>query len=604
MYGFHGRLLRINLTTQTSHWVALDPAVLRTYLGGVGLGTKLLYDYTASAVDPFAPDNPLIFTSAPLVDTGLTTTAKFAVTTTSPLTGIIADSLSSSFFALELKRCRLDAIVVSGKATSPIYLVISENTVMFCDATRLRGRSAGETEGAIRAELQDDNVRIAAIGLAGERRVRFATISNEKRHAGRGGAGAVMGAKNLKAIALRGSYRTCVADPAGVAATADALRAKSLSSVTAKYREIGTVANLAVFDRLGVLPTRNFQQSTFEHAENLSGEHMLAETTSRVQGCAACTIRCERLFPSQDGKPQRLEYETLFALGPLCGIADPQVVLRAAQLCDEYGLDTISTGGTIAWAMECAEKNLLPDAQRVGLRFGNTEAFLATITAIGERSGLGALLAEGSRAAAATVGGEAEQLAMHVKGMELPGYEPRSLKTMALGLAVSLRGACHNRSGAYEADFSGQVDRFRADPGRGELVAASEDFAAVLDSLVVCKFLRKCFTDFYAESAEVLSKVTGWSVSAAELRRVGERINTLKKLFNLRQGWQPHHDWLPPRLLSEPLPTGVGQGTKLTATELHAMIAGYYKARGWDEHGYVPREKQQALRIDDETRIT
>ena len=602
MYGFHGRLLHIDLATQTSQWLALDPAVLRAYLGGVGLGTKLLYDYTPPAVDPFAPDNPLIFTSAPLVDTGLTTTAKFAVVTTSPLTGIIADSLSSSYFALELKRCRLDAIVVSGRATTPVYLFITENAVTFCDATLLCGKSAQETESVIRAELQDDSVRIAAIGLAGERRVRFATISNEKRHAGRGGAGAVMGAKNLKAIALRGSCRTRVAEPECVVAIADALRAKSLSSVTAKYREIGTVANLAVFNRLGVLPTRNFQQSTFEHAENLSGEQLLEETGNRPHGCAACTIRCERLFNTQDGKAQRLEYETLFALGPLCGIEDPQVVLRAAQLCDEYGLDTISTGGTIAWAMECAEKNLLPEAQRLDLHFGNAEAFLAIIADIGQRIGLGALLAEGSRAAAATIGGEAEQLAMHVKGMELPGYEPRSLKTMALGLAVSLRGACHNRSGAYEADFSGQVDRFRADPRRGELVAASEDFSAVLDSLIVCKFLRKCFTDFYAEGAEVLSKVTGWSFTAAELRQVGERINTLKKLFNLRQGWQPHDDWLPSRLLSEPLPTGVGQGIGLTETELRAMIAGYYKARGWDEQWTEFHERNRKRSTYDDAR--
>jgi aldehyde:ferredoxin oxidoreductase len=186
---------------------------------------------------------------------------------------------------------------------------------------------------------------------------------------------------------------------------------------------------------------------------------------------------------------------------------------------------------------------------------------------------------------------------MHVKGMELPGYEPRSLKTMALGLAVSLRGACHNRSGAYEADFSGQVDRFRADPQRGALVAASEDFSAVLDSLIVCKFLRKCFTDFYAESAEILSKVTGWSFSRSDLQQIGERVNVLKKLFNLRQGWKPEDDWLPPRLLSEPLPTGVGQVVGLTKTELRAMIAGYYKTRGWDEHGQVPLEKQKALRI-------
>lgn len=597
MHGFHGRLLYIDLTTRASQWRALDPTILQSYLGGVGLGAKLLYDYTPSAVDPFAPENPLIFASAPLVDTGLTTTAKFAVVTTSPLTGIIADSLSSSFFALELKRCRLDAIVISGKAASPVYLVITENTVEFHDAALLRGKSAQATEAAIRTALREQEVRIAAIGLAGERQVRFATISNEKRHAGRGGAGAVMGAKNLKAIALRGSCRVCVADPAGVASIAETLRTKSLSSLTAKYREIGTIANLAVFNRLGVLPTRNFQQSTFEHAANLSDERLLGESDSRVQGCAACTIRCERLFHALDGKPQRLEYETLFALGPLCGIEDPQVVLRAAQLCDEYGLDTISTGGTIAWAMECAEKNLLPDAQRLGLRFGNAEAFLVVIETIGQRVGLGALLAEGSRAAAAIIGGEAEQLAMHVKGMELPGYEPRSLKTMALGLAVSLRGACHNRSGAYEADFSGQVDRFQSDPQRGGLVVASEDFSAVLDSLIVCKFLRKCFTDFYAESAEILSKVTGWSFSASDLQQVGERVNVLKKLFNIRQGWRTEDDWLPDRLLGAPLPTGVGQGIELTKTELRAMINGYYKARGWDEHGRVPLEKQKALNL-------
>ncbi|MBM4255953.1 MAG: aldehyde ferredoxin oxidoreductase family protein [Deltaproteobacteria bacterium] len=604
MYGFHGRLLYIDLTTQTSHWVALDPEVLRAYLGGTGLGTKLLYDYAPPAVDAFAPENPLIFTTAPLVDTGLTTTAKFAVVTTSPLTGLITDSLSSSFSALELKRCQLDAIVIVGRATSPVYLTITDSGVGFHHATHLCGKSAQETETAIRNEQKEQSIRIAAIGLAGERLVRFATISTEGRHAGRGGTGAVMGAKNLKAVALRGTSRARVADPEAVAAIADTLRTKSLSSVTAKYREIGTVANLSVFNRLGVLPTRNFQQSTFEHAEQLSGEHLMEEAASRVQGCAACTIRCERLFNALNGKPQRLEYETLFALGPLCGIEDSQVVLRAAQLCDEYGLDTISTGGTIAWAMECAEKNLLPDAQRLGLHFGNADAFLATITAIGERTGLGALLAEGSRAAAVTIGGEAEHLAMHVKGMELPGYEPRSLKTMALGLAVSLRGACHNRSGAYEADFSGQVDRFTIDPQRGALVAASEDFSAIIDSLIVCKFLRKCFTDFYIEAAEILSKVTGYPFTGSELQHTGERINVLKKLFNLRQGWQTHDDWLPVRLLSEPLPTGVGRGIGLTESELRAMIGGYYKARGWGANGNVPLEKQRELGIDDGTRNT
>jgi len=231
------------------------------------------------------------------------------------------------------------------------------------------------------------------------------------------------------------------------------------------------------------------------------------------------------------------------------------------------------------------------------LRFGQPESFLAAISTIAERHGVGALLAEGSRRAAIESGPETQRWAMHVKGLELPGYEPRSLKTMALGLAVSPRGACHNRSGAYEADFSGDVDRLQADPGRGAIVAASEDYAAVLDSLIVCKFLRKCFSDFYGEGAALLSKVTGWDCSGAELKRIGERIHNLKKLFNLREGWRAADDWLPERLLSETLPTGVAQGVGLSANELRQMIGGYYRARGWDDNGFIPDEKLNELRI-------
>jgi aldehyde:ferredoxin oxidoreductase len=619
MYGFHGRLLHVDLSSGTCSWHEVAESRLRAFLGGIGLGTSLLYEFAPPAVEPFTPANPLIFTSAPLVGTGVTTTAKFAVVTTSPLTGFIADSLSSSFFALELKRTGLDAVVITGQAPSPVSLLIRTElgaqasslpkkdgeqdaypTVEIRDATHLWGKSARVTETALREELHDAEVRVAAIGQAGEHRVRFATISNEGRHAGRGGVGAVMGAKNLKAIAVRGQCRVQVAAPQEVEIIADILRQKSLGTMTAKYREIGTVANLTVFNRLGTLPTRNFQQSTFDRAEGLSDETLLTQHFSRVHGCASCTIRCERLFQALDGQEQRLEYETLFALGPLCGIDDPAVVLHAAQLCDLYGLDTISTGGTIAWAMECAEKGVWPEARTHGLRFGSAEALLATIPAIATRTGLGVLLAEGSRRAAAQVGKEAERWAMHVKGMELPGYEPRSLKTLALGLAVSPRGACHNRSGAYEVDFSGQVDRLQADPRRGALVAASEDFAAVLDSLIVCKFLRKCFDDFYTEAADLLSKITGWSYSSAALRQTGERINTLKKLFNIRAGWQPSDDWLPPRLLNEALPTGVATGVSLTATELRAMIQGYYKARGWDEQGFVPEGKLKELGVKTE----
>jgi aldehyde:ferredoxin oxidoreductase len=258
-------------------------------------------------------------------------------------------------------------------------------------------------------------------------------------------------------------------------------------------------------------------------------------------------------------------------------------------------MDTISAGGTLAWAMECGEKGLLAEAQKASLRFGKAEGILSAIEAIAERQGVGDLLAEGSRRAAMEIGGESLRWAMHVKGLELPGYEPRSLKTMALGLAVSPRGACHNRSGAYEADFSGEVDRLRADPKRAGLVAASEDFAAALDSLIVCKFLRKCFTDFYREGADLVSKVTGWDYLGAELRHTGERIHNLKKLFNQREGWRCDDDWLPERVLSETLPTGIAQGVGLSADELREMIQQYYRERGWDEKGNIPAEKLRKL---------
>jgi aldehyde:ferredoxin oxidoreductase len=603
MYGFHGRLLQIDLTSGQSSSCELEESRVRAFLGGLGLGTSLLYDYAPSGAEPFAPANPLIFTSAPLVGTGLTTTAKFGVVTKSPLTGFIGDSLSSSHFALELKRTGSDAIVITGRASSLVYVFISNQTVEIRDAEHLRGKSPSETEAAIKAELDSPAIRVAAIGAAGENRVRFATISNEGRHAGRGGVGAVMGSKNLKAVALCGDRDASVFDPDGINAIANSLRQRSLSSLTDKYRNIGTVANLAVFNRLGVLPAHNFQQSTFADSDALSGETLSETSFARRHGCASCSIRCERLFKSLNGEEQRLEYETLFALGPLCGIKDPDTVLEAAHLCDLYGVDTISTGGTLAWAMECGEKGLLPEAEKFGLCFGRAEGVLAAIPAIATRTGLGALLAEGSRRAALELGGDSLNWAMHVKGLELPGYEPRGLKTMALGLAVSPRGACHNRSGAYEADFSGAVDRLRADSGRGALVAASEDFASVLDSLIICKFLRKCFTDFYGEAAELLNKVTGWDFSADELCRVGERIQIAKRLFNQREGWQPADDWLPPRLLTEALPTGVAHGVALTAGELKEMIGGYYQARGLNGNGFVPREKLEKLGLKTKQRI-
>ncbi len=601
MYGYLGKVLVVNLTDRSHRWEPVPETALRQFIGGVGLGSYLLYRNCPPGADPLGPDNPLIFVGSPLVGSRLTTSSKFAVLTKSPLTGFIGDSLSSSFLATELKKCCGDALIIVGRAATPTLLFIDHGQPQFLDATDLLGLTTGDTEERVKVRLGDPRVRVASIGPAGERLVRYASIANDGgRQAGRCGPGAVMGAKNLKALALRGSQEVTIADPQATRRYGRDLSRRSLGIATEKYRDLGTMANVSAFNRLGTLPTRNFQQSTFEGAEEVSGERLHQEHLVKNVHCANCTIGCEKILVTRDRGEQskgRMEYESLFALGPLCGVSDPNTVIRAAALCDQLGMDTISAGATIAWAMECFEKGVLSpqDAGGLDLRFGDAETLLALLNDIGQRRGLGDLLAEGTRRAAAQVGQGSEAWAMHVKGLEMPGYEPRSLKTMALGLATTPRGACHNRSSAYEADFSNRVDRLTVDDQRGLLAAASEDFEAVLDSLIWCKFLRRAFDDFYAESAQVYTMITGWDLTADDLKQAGERINNLKKLFNLREGWTRTDDTLPPRVLEEKLPTGVVAGVGLTRDELDYMIAGYYRARGWTNDGLIPRAKLSQL---------
>lgn len=583
MFGYHGRYLRVDLTDGSASWVPLPEDVLRRYLGGVGLGVYLLHREAPAGVDPYAPAAPLIFSLSPLVGTPLTTSAKFAVVAKSPLTDRLNDALSSSHFAIAAKRAGFDALVIVGACATPTTLVIDDDNVRLQPADDLWGQTAQEANRRLTGQL-GPQFHCAIIGPAGEKLVRYATISHENRHAGRGGLGAVLGAKKLKAVAVAGTRRVEVADAAAVVEAARDLSKRSFGPATAKYRELGTVANLLTFNRFAALPTRNFQQGTFEQAEALSGEALNDARRVARNSCAACTIGCEHIYSAADG-PVRLEYESLFALGPLCGIGDQETVLQAARRCDQLGLDTISTGASIAFAMECAERGLL---NAPGLRFGNGARLLELVEAIGRREGLGDLLAEGTRRAARVIGGDAADFAPHVKGLELPGYEPRALQTMALGFAVGSRGADHNRSGAYEVDFSAKADRLQGSPEAARLAVETEDRAALLDSLILCKFLRGVFTDLFAESADLLARVTGWDVTADELRQVARRVVTAKKRYNLREGWTFAEDTLPKRFLSEGLPTN-GAGLALLPRErLEGMIQAYYAARGWDERGRVP----------------
>jgi aldehyde:ferredoxin oxidoreductase len=605
--GYFGRALVVDVTDGTAATLPLPDKVLRGYLGGAGLGTWLLHRLGPPGADPLAPEAPLAFVFSPLVGTPLTTSAKFAVVAKSPLTGLLTDALASSQFAIAGKLTGHDAIVVTGRAATPSVLLIDGDGARLEDAAGLAGLTAAEAEQGLRDQL-GRGWRVAAIGPAGERGVRYATISHDGRHAGRGGLGAVMGAKNLKAIAVRAATKVASADPAAVLAAARDLRERSFGPATAKYRELGTLANLLAFNAISALPTRNFQTASFEGARRLGADHGspaggdpasvvpgdghtdaaapadLAEMRRVARsGCASCTIGCEHIYRVGGGRKARVEYENVFALGPMCGVADPEAVLAASGRCDDLGLDTISAGGTIAWAMECAERGLI-DAP--WLRFGDAQALLRALDEIGEMSSpLGEMLAQGSRAASRTVGAGSDAFAPHVKGLEMPGYEPRTLHAMALGLAVNARGADHNRSGAYEADLSGDLDR--TDGGAAHVTAAieTEDRAAVMDSMILCKFLRGVFTDPFAEWAVLLSAVTGWDVTGDEMRATARRIVLAKRLYNLREGWRPEDDWLPARLLEEPLTLASGREARLTPARLRAMIDGYYKERGLDAVG-------------------
>ena len=572
--GYHGCYLRIDVTTGVSEYVLLPETVLRQFLGGSGLGVKLLLDEGAAVMDPLAPEAPIVFAFSPLVGSPLTTSAKFAVVSKSPLTGRINDSLASSGFAIAGKRCGCDAIVIVGRAAELSVVVIDETGVRMEPATEYGGATCRETESGLRARL-GANYRVASIGPAGEQLVRYATISHDGRHAGRGGSGAVLGSKNVKAIAVRGQHRAEWANPEELTTISKSLSKRSFGPATAKYRELGTATNLLTFNRFGALPTRNFQSGSFDEAASLSPEQLSTTRSKTRESCVSCTIGCEHIYSLGNGKV-RVEYESLFALGSLCGVSDSEAVLRASQRCDELGLDTISTGGTIAFAMECVERGWLHEPWLI---FGSANALLRAIDLIGSRQGIGNLLADGSRRAAESIGHHSIDFAPQVKGLEIPGYEPRALQTMALGFAVGARGADHNRSGAYEVDFSDKVDRRHVTLDAVRHAIDTEDKAALMDSMIICKFLRGVFEDFHAEAAEMLRSVTGWDVDADELRETAKRIVSAKRQFNLLAGWTPAEDTLPERFLSTPLPND--SEASLSRELLNSLVNEYHRQRGW-----------------------
>jgi aldehyde:ferredoxin oxidoreductase len=590
-------VLEVDLTTRVVRRYALEDDVFAQTLGGVGLAVWLLERHLEQygPLAPLSPQSPLVFAAGPFAATPVPAANKHALATISPLTGLLNEGLSSSHWSVALRRCGLAALIVTGIAREWSTLVVDDGEVRIEPAGELIGASPRETTKRLRERLGDRTLRICAIGIAGERGVRFASVENDGRQAGRGGSGAVMGSKRLKAIALRGRGEVAVADPGRVAALSAVLRERAMGPATAKYRVLGTGANLRVLQRMGQLPTRNFTGAVFEGAERVTPEAARESRATFVElraGCAGCPVQCEHMYVRR-GRDRRAaaasEYESVWAFGPNCGVDDLDAVLDAIALCDDYGLDTITTGATIAFAMEAAERGLLGD-EGLGtpLRFGNADVLRPAIEAIVAGEGLGALLREGVRAAAARLGPEAESFAMHAKGLELPGYEPRTLPTYALSLAVCTRGACHNRAASYDVDFR-RPDAPLSDEERVRAAIEIENDAILWDSLVLCKFVRGCFVDFAEEAAALWSAVSGLELDGETLKRRANAIWRAKRRINAALGWRPADDVLPPRLF-EPLRDGPHAGRRLDAAELERLRTVYERERGFVvPHPLAPR---------------
>jgi aldehyde:ferredoxin oxidoreductase len=582
-------LLRVSLQDKRIRRERVPRNLVEQYLGGRGLGVKLLSDSLPARLDPLAPSNLLVFAVGPLTATAAPTAGRFSVVTKSPLTGTIFDSNAGGHFGAQLRRAGYAALVIDGASASPVYLWIDDDEVEIRDASPVWGRDTASTTNVL-LEDTDEKAQVACIGPAGENRVKLAAIITDKhRAAGRGGVGAVMGAKKLKAVVVRGSKQAAVADSELLdVVLSRCRRLLRRNQITDKSLPVyGTAVLVNIANESGLLPTFNFQEGRFNDAEGVSGEKLLERLFIRSYHCFGCPIGCGRItkaYGHEDGGP---EYETVWAFGPQCGINDLEWIAAANTRCNLLGLDTISVGSTIGCAMELVQKSKLV----APIEFAKTEGLLELISDIGYRRGLGADMGEGSRAFAARHG--QPELAMHVKGLEIPAYDPRGVQGHALALATSNRGGCHLRAYMIGPEILGApvlIDRDRTE-GKAELVILFQNLSAAMDSLVLCRFTSFAFAvDDYADLA---TAVTGLPIDGKALLLIGERIWNAERLFNLREGFTSKDDQLPARFLT-PLPEG---GSRNRIVHLDTMLPEYYTLRGWNPQGYPTKACLRRLKL-------
>jgi aldehyde:ferredoxin oxidoreductase len=598
MYGWIGTILRINLTNGSIRKEALDPELARQYIGARGLGSRILSDEIDPKIDPLSADNKLIFASGPLSGTNAPSAGHFNVVTKGPLGGTIAASSSGGIFGPMMKYAGYDLILIEGKAKKPVYLWVNDAAVEIRDAGEVWGKNVPETTEAVRAAT-DEDASVACIGPAGERMVLFANVMNEcNRAAGRTGVGAVMGSKNLKAVAIRGTGAVRVADVetfrAAMLKATEMIKKHPVGGGGLKL--YGTDVLINIMNESGGLPTRNFREGTFATADNVGGESLTKKILTRPRGCFSCIISCGRATrvtnPKYAGMGEGPEYETAWSFGPDCGVDDLDAVTKAHYLCNEYGMDAIAMGATIACAMDLFEDGIIKakDTDGIALNFGNAEAMVEMTRRTGAGEGFGKKLALGSYRLAESYGHP--EYSMSAKKQDMPAYDPRAVQGMGLNYATSNRGGCHVRGYMTAVEILGnpvKLDNL-ATEGKAQWTITFQNLTAALDSSGACLF--STFGIGADELAALLTAATGLPYSTEEFMKAGDRIWNMERLFNLASGLSAKDDTLPPRMLKDPMPAGPCKGE---VSKLDQMLPEYYALRGWDKNGVPTKGKKEEL---------
>ena len=609
MFGWHGKILRVDLANEKVSVEEIEPQTAKDFIGGRGWAIKYLYDEVDSTVDPLAPANKLVFGTGPLTATPAPTGNRYMVITKSPLTGALSCSNAGGMFPTEMKRTGFDLFIFEGKAERPVYLWVNvarsgdQPQLEIRPAEHLWGKTVPETEDILLEET-DPKAKVACIGPAGERLVKIAAIMNDKhRAAARSGVGAVMGSKKLKAVVVRGTNKVELAQPEEMKALCKQVRSEVARDVKkgSSLREYGTAYVPPVTNEIGILPTRNFQTGVFEGVDDISGHVLKEKYLIRAKPCFGCPIACGRDTrvddPVYGGEGEGPEYETIAALGSSCGIDNLAAVTKANYVCNELGVDTISMGVTLSCAMEMYERGILPESD-VGqpLRFGDADAVISLIRQTAYREGFGAALAEGSYRLASKYGHP--EFSITAKKLELPGYDPRGSKGMGLLYATSNIGASHMAGDLAYAEVFGVPEKI--DPltieGKPHLIHRFEDAFAVIDAAGLCVFLsvRYLFDPdvnlWPTRLTKLMNHATGAGYTEETLLQAGERVFNLERLFLLKAGFTKDDDTLPQRMLEEPMPEGPAKGH---VVELDQMLPEFYRLRGWDENG-VPTDAKLA----------